>query len=448
MDKRRVTMTEKELKRVEVVSEATAGGLTNGEAGELLGLSERQVQRLKKRYREEGGGGLAHGNRGKPSARRTPVEVRERVESLLKEQYWDYNTQHLMEILAERYDITVSYSTLRRIRIAVGYPSPRKRRAPRHRRRRERYPQEGMLLQADGSDHDWLEGRGPRLTLIAYIDDATNRVPGAVFREEEDAAGYMLALRDIAQTHGVPLGIYADRHTIFRSPKEPTLEEQLAGQEPRSQFGRVLDELGIQYIPAYSPQAKGRIEREFQTFQDRLVKSLREANASTCEEANRVLHEFLPGFNERFTKEATQPGTAFRQWPTSLRPSDVFCFKFTRKVALDNTISFSSCKLPIPPGPFRRSYARARVDVHQHLDGQLSIHYQGNCLASFQPAQPGPVRVGHFTPHPATLAVPPLAVQAPVPAPAPRPRTPYKPPPDHPWRRPFKSYRRNVYQQR
>jgi hypothetical protein len=295
----------------------------------------------------------------------------------------------------------------------------------------------GMMLQADGSDHDWLEGRGPRLTLIAYIDDATNQVPGAVFREQEDAAGYMLALRDICQKQGLPLSVYADRHTIFRSPKQATLEQQLAGQEPKSQFGRCLEELHIQYIPAYSPQAKGRVERLFETFQDRLVKELREAGAASPEDANRVLDDFLPRFNARFHQQAAQPGSAYRPWPTDLRPSDVLCFKYTRTVASDNTISFDGHSLPIPPGPDRRSYARARVEVRLHLEGHLSVHYQGQQLATFQPAQPGPVRADHFTsaPQPQPAASPPR--QQPIP-PTPRSPAPYKPPPDHPWRRSFK----------
>ena len=432
-----VTLNRKEQKRLKVLNEVEAGRMTTRQAAELLGLSVRQVKRLKKAYREKGAAGLAHGNRGQASARRTPEKVRQQVVELAKKEYKDYNDQHFTEELEEREGIRLSRSTVRRIRRAAGLGSPRKRRAPRHRQRRERRPMEGMLLQTDGSDHDWLEGRGPRLALIAYIDDATNQVPGAVFREEEDAAGYMLALCDISQTSGLPLALYADRHSIFQSPKEPTLEEQLAGQEPRSQFGRVLDELDIQLIPAYSPQAKGRVERLFQTFQDRLVKALREAGASNAQEANAVLDEFLPRFNQRFEKQAAQPGSAYREWPSDLRPDDVFCFKFTRVVANDNTISFSGHKLQIPPGPSRRSFARARVEVRQHLDAHLSVHYQGQTIASFEAANCEPLRVGKFTP-----AAPPIPASPPQPpaAPAtqPRPHTPAKPAPDHPWRRSYK----------
>jgi transposase len=426
MDKQRVIMTNKELKRVQVVQEMAASRITGVQAAELLGLSVRQVRRLVARYREQGPAGLAHGNRGKASARRTSPAVGDQIVKLLKEGYSDYNTQHLVEVLEERHQLKVSYATLRRIRNAEGLPSPRKRRAQRHRRRRERYPMAGMLLQTDGSDHDWLEGRGPRLCLIAYIDDATNEVPAAIFREQEDAAGYMLGLQQLGQAHGLPLALYADQHTIFQSPKEATLEQQLAGQEPKSQFGRCLEELGIQYIPAYSPQAKGRIERLFETLQDRLVKALREAGAATCQQANAVLLDFLPSFNTRFQIEAAQPGSAYRQWPADLRPSDVLCFKYTRTVANDNTISFDGHKLQIPPGPRRISYARARLEVRQHLDHSLAVHYQGELLATFEAADNGPLRVGKFTP--ATLPAPTLPLQTALPSvPQPSPPSPAKP---------------------
>lgn len=438
MDKKKVTLTYKELKRLKVVQEMAAGRMTASEAAEALELSVRQVRRLKKAYREKGAVGLAHGNRGKASTRRTPETMRKRVVELAKKEYQDYNDQHFTEELEEREGIRLSRSTVRRIRRSAGQGSPRKRRAPRHRARRERRAMEGMLLQTDGSDHDWLEGRGPGLTLIAYVDDATGEVPGAVFREEEDAAGYMLALRDISQTSGLPLAIYADRHSIFQSPKEPTLEEQLAGKEPRSQFGRALDELAIQLIPAYSPQAKGRVERLFETLQDRLVKALRRANACTCEQANQVLVDYLPRFNQRFKKQAAQSGSAYREWPAVLRPDDVFCFKFTRVVANDNTISFSGHKLQIPPGPSRRSFARARVEVRQHLDAHLSVHYQGQTIAIFEAADTGPLRVGKFSP-----AAPPAQPPSP-PAPRPRPRAPVKPAPDHPWRRSYKQGSRYI----
>lgn len=225
-----VTLNIKEQKRLRVLNEVEARRMTIQEAAKMLGLSERQVKRLKKAYREKGAARLAHGNRGKGSKRRTPEATRQRVVELAKEEYSDYNDQQFSEKLAEKHGIMLSQGTVRSLRREAGLGSPRKWRAPRHRSRRGRRPMRGMMLQADGSEHDWLEGGGPRLTLIAYIDDASGEVPAAVFREEEDAAGYLLGLQHIGLTQSLPLSIYADRHTIFRSPKQATLKQQLAGQ--------------------------------------------------------------------------------------------------------------------------------------------------------------------------------------------------------------------------
>jgi len=430
-----VTLNMKEQKRLRVLNEVEAGRLTGKQAAELLGLSVRQVRRLIASYREKGAAGLAHGNRGRISKRRIPEAVRERILELARTTYLDYNDRHFTEELAERHGIVVSRSTVRRLRRGAGLGSPRKRRTPRHRGRRPRYPRSGMLTQVDGSPHDWLEGRGKRLTLIASIDDATNEVPAAVFREQEDSAGYFMVMRDISKTHGLPMAVYADRHTIFQSPKKATIEQQLAGEEPRSQFGRLVDELGVELIPAYSPQAKGRVERLFGTLQDRLVKALREARAGSLEEANQVLKEYLPRYNERFSRAAAEPGSAYEAWPNDRQLEEFFCFKYQRTVANDNTISFNGHKLQIPPGPNRISYARARVDVHHYLDGRLAVYYQGQRLVVFEPAERGAPRVGKFTPAAQPEPSPPASVELetekPLKAARPRP----KPAANHPWRR-------------
>ena len=433
-----VTLTVKEQKRLRLLNEVESRKMTVVRAAASMGRSERQVYRLLARYRLEGAAALAHGNRGRPSSRRMPEPVRAQVVELLKAEYHDYNDYHLADILAEEHDLALSRSTLRRIRREAGLPSPRKRRAPRHRSRRERRPRPGMLVQMDGSDHDWLDDRGPRLVLIAAIDDATGEVPFALFRPEEDAAGYFLLLRQIVERHGLPLALYADRHTIFQSPKPASLEQELAGELPRSQFGRLVDELGIQLIPAYSPQAKGRIERLFGTLQDRLVKAQRRAGASTLDEANRVLAHFLPGFNHRFRKQPTQPEPAYLPWPAGLDPESLFCFKDRRRVYNDNTIAFNGHHLQIPPDRQRANYAGCRVETRQQMDGHLSVWYQGRRLSTYAPAQPGPPQVGKFTPaamptrtRSATVAEKPMPDKT-------KSRRPWKPPADHPWRMPVK----------
>lgn len=431
---RGVTLSVKEQKRLVVVLEVEAGRMIGREAAEVLGLSLRQVRRLIAAYQREGVAGLAHGNRGRPSSRTTPEEVQSRILELARSDYQDYNDTHFTEKLAEQHGIRVSRSTVRRLRRSIGQGSPRKRRPPRHRRRRQRYAQPGMLLQLDGSPHDWLEGRGPTLALIAAIDDATNEVPYALFREAEDAAGYFELMQAISQSHGLPQAVYADRHTIFQSPAMATIEQQLAGELPRSQFGRLMDELAIELIQARSPQAKGRVERLFGTLQDRLVKELREANACTLEQANQLLLAYLPKFNARFSLPQAQPGSAYRPWPQDLQPEHAFCFKHRRAVKNDNTIAFDAKRLQIPPGPKRISYARAHVDVHQNLDGSLAICYKGETLVVYQPAAEQPIRVGKFSPAPCPQ-IPPQLTQPQQPAPKPKPRKPHKPAPNHPWRR-------------
>jgi transposase len=433
MNNRCVTLTVKDQKRLMLITEVDAGRLTAREAAEVLGLSLRQTRRLIAAYRQEGAAGLVHGNRGRPSPRKLPAEVKDEIVRLIRTDYEDYNDCHVTDNLRDKHGIDVSRSTVRRLRHAEGKTSPRKRRSSRHRSRRRRYPQQGMLLQLDGSDHDWLEGRGPQLTLLAAIDDATSEVVGGLFREEEDTAGYFELMLAISRTHGVPQAVYADRHTIFQSPVKVTLEQEIAGQVPRSQFGRLMDELEIELIQARSPQAKGRIERLFGTLQDRLVKELREAGATTLAEANQVLHDYLPRFNARFSVAPREPGSAYRPWPSGLAVEETFCLKHQRTVKGDNTISFSGHALPIPPDRQRGSYRRARVDVHQQLDGSLAICYQGRTLVVYQPASEGPVRVGKFTPAPFAEPDPP-----PQPAPSARPEKPkvhHRPAPNHPWRR-------------
>ncbi len=438
--KEKVTLNVKEQKRLLVLNEVLAGRITGQEAAEVLGLSLRHTRRMIAAYRKEGAVVLAHGNRGKRSPRRTPEAVEEEIVALAKGQYHDYNTCHFTEELQERHGITVSSSTVRRVRQRHGLPSPRKRRVPRHRRRRERYPQAGMLLQVDGSKHDWLEGRGPWMTLHAAIDDATNEVPWAVFREEEDATGYALLIHNISQSHGLPLALYADRHSIFQSPKQATIEEQLEGVEPRSHLGRLLNVLDIRLIEARSPQAKGRVERLFGTLQDRLVKELRRAEASTLDEANVALRNYLPRYNRRFLKPAAQPGSAYRPPLTRAEANARICFTYFRTVTRDHTISLFGNSLLLPDLPARLNLAGRRVELRHRMDGRLAVVYKGQVRCLLQPAQLVPPRLEQFDPAPQHLApqIPKAAAQSHTSnngsgnGP---PRTPAKPDNDHPWRR-------------
>lgn len=430
----RLTLSTKELKRLRALELVEVGRMTVAEAARLLGISERQCWRMLARYREKGAAGLVHGNRDRPSPRRLPTAAREEILTLAHGICRDYNDQHLSEVLQEEHGLQVSRASVRRIRRAAGLASPHKYRRRRGHQRRERYPQAGMLVQLDASMHDWLETRGPRLALAAAIDDATNEVVGALFRDQEDAAGYFLLLRDISQTHGLPLAAYADRHTIFQSPLKPTLEQELTGTGPKSQFARLVEALGIELIAAHSPQAKGRIERLWQTFQDRLVKELRQAGATNLQQANQVLAAYLPKFNQRFTVAPTQTGSAFQPVPADLDWETVFAFHYQRHVANDHTISLDNHKLQLPPLAHGRSYARAKVDLHHSMDGRLAVRYQGQLLTIFEPAEPGPPRVERFCPKPeAPSSKPAEPVRTPAPPTASRPRV--KPAANHPWRR-------------
>lgn len=458
-----LTLNPKEQQRLQVLNRVLERAIGVPQAAGLLGVSERHTWRLVAAYREEGAAALAHGNRGQPPWNRCPDPVRERVVALAQEpRYAGCNHTHFTELLAEREAVHLCRPTVRRLLRAAGLPSPRKRRAPRHRSRRERMAQEGMLLQWDGSPHDWLEGRGPRLTLVGAVDDATGVPVAGHFRLQEDAQGYLLVLRDVLGSKGIPLAIYRDRHGIFEraAPDGWTLEEELAGERLPTQVGRALAELGIRSIAAHSPQAKGRIERLWQTFQDRLVIELRLAGATTLEEADRVLQNYLPRFAQQFGVPAAQPGSAYRPLPAELDPATICCFKYQRTVGKDHVVQLGNQRLQLQPDGQRASYARATVEVQERLDGSLAVAYQGRCLL-VTPAPPeAPVLRARKLPRPAaplaggSTPLGAAAVTRPVGKWATRGAAdvvvpeavvhlstggkPPKPGPDHPWRKRFK----------
>ena len=418
-------MTSREQQRAQVLTRLLVGDITTPEAATLLGLSERQVWRLRAGYEREGPAALVHANRGRASSRRLDPGVAERIVLLARSTYEGANDCHLSELLAEHEGIEISRSALRRLLRGAGQASPRRRRSPRHRSRRDRMSQEGMLLQVDGSRHDWLEGRGPRMTLVGAIDDATGRMTGATFRDQEDTAGYLTVLRDTVRRHGVPLAVYRDRHTLFETPRGSlmTLEEQLADTRTPTQLGRALEELGITSIAARSPQAKGRIERAWGTFQDRLVTELRLAAAGDRDAAEEVLARFLPRFNRRFTVPAADPAPAWRRLPAGTRIDRICCLKYRRVVANDHTIRAGATILQLPPGPGRRGYAGKRVELHLRLDGRMIVwDGERELLVTAAPADPAQLRALTAARVDAGSTVPTAANRS-IPA------------PDHPWRR-------------
>jgi hypothetical protein len=302
---------------------------------------------------------------------------------------------HLTEKLTTVEGLAVSRATVQRVLRAAGRPSPRRRRPPRHRSRRPRRAQAGLLCQLDGSPFAWFGPREPPCTLLAAIDDATGAVLAATFRAQEDAAGYLELLRALGRTVGLPAAVYTDAHGIFvRNDPHWTLAEQLQGFQEPTQVGRALQALGIQHLVAQSPQAKGRIERLWNTFQDRLVAELRLAGITTLAAGNAFLATtFLPAFNAQFAVPPAVAVSAYRPVPPGLDLARVCAFHYARQVALDNTVKVEDVVLQLAPGPQRRSYARAQADVVQCLDGSWRVYVREHLVGSTPaPLAPGQLR--------------------------------------------------------
>ena len=368
------TLSQKELQRVSVISACIKGDMACARAAGLLCLSVRQIKRLKQRLREDGEAALAHANRGRPSHRRLPDEMAERIVQLARSTYAGFNDHHLCEKLIEREGFSLSRETLRRLLRKNGLGSPRKRRAPAHRQRRVRSARLGELVQLDGSPHDWLEGRGPRLTALGMQDDATGKILAAQFFPSETTFGYLCLLRHLLRRYGVPLAFYGDHSGIFvRNDDCWTVEEQLAGKRQPTQFGRALEQLGVTFLAAHSPQAKGRVERLWGVLQDRLTSELRLAQAADINSANAVLRKFLADYNRRFARQPREAATAWRPAPESIER--ICCFVHERIVSNDNVVQWEGRRFQIPQQARRFSFAGAKVHIYQALDGRVSLYY-------------------------------------------------------------------------
>lgn len=368
------TLSQKELQRVSVISACIKGDMACARAAELLCLSARQIKRLKKRMREDGEAALAHANRGRPSHRRLPDAIRQRIVQLARTTYAGFNDHHLCEKLVERQGFSLSRESLRRLLRNNGQGSPRKRRAPAHRQRRVRSARLGELVQLDGSPHDWLEGRGPRLTALGMQDDATGKILAAQFFPSETTFGYLCLLRQVLRRCGVPLAFYGDRSGIFvRNDDTWTVEEQLAGKRQPTQFGRALEQLGVTFIAANSPQAKGRVERLWGVLQDRLCSELRLAGAHDLDSANTVLRKFIADYNRRFARMPREMETAWRPAPESL--DRICCFVHERIVSNDNVVQWEGRRFQIPQQARRFSFAGAKVHIYHALDGRVVFYY-------------------------------------------------------------------------
>jgi len=419
-----------------VLTQLNAASITASQAAVLLDRSVRQIRRKLKAYHQRAASSVPHGNRGRKPPNAIPEALVAQVVELAKsDTYSGCNNHHLRDLLAEDEGINLAVSSVRRMRRGAGLASPKKRRPPKHRGRRKRKDQAGMMLQIDGSPHRWFGDDYPSCTLLAAIDDATSEV-FALFRNEEDTLGYMQLLRDIIPSRGLPLSLYSDQHTIFRSPKEGklSLDEQLAGVIPESQFGRAMRQLGIRLIGAHSPQAKGRVENLFGQLQDRLRQELRMHNITTIPDANRFLIGFLRRHNARCQRDPADQEPAWRPAPDKDTRDRISGLQVERTVANDNTVSFGGRSLTI--GKAKQSYAGKRVLVCVAPDGPISFWHKDQRIGK------GPRLEGELRADPSALAalLPPDEASKPAPAqsaakPKGRPKPPVvTPAPDHPWR--------------
>jgi transposase len=395
-----VTLSQKELQRMKVVENAVEGRVSVIEAAELLQVSTRQVKRLKRQYDPADADWVHHGNRGRQPSNAIAEEIRIRVIELAGGKYAGFNDSHLHEKLTEIEGLALSRPSVRRILRQAGMRSPQKRRPPKYRSRRERRAQEGMLIQVDGSRHDWLEGRGSPLTLLGVVDDATNKVCAAHFQSEhEDSAGYLRLFRSQVEETGIPWAIYRDQHgTLQRNDKHWSLEEQLAGKQLPTQVGRALEELGIEVIVARSPQAKGRIERTWRTFQDRLTSELRSADARDLDQANAVLIRFLAAYNVRFEKPAAKPAPVWRKLDSRLDLNYIFSLRYERTVGKDHVITaIPGVTLQLPPLVSGRGYGGKKVEVCHQPNGDFHVYLDRRLLhIQTASADAGPVRAHDF----------------------------------------------------
>lgn len=374
----------KELERVGVIQRAISGNITQKQVSEIIGLSERQIRRIVKRIRKEGNQGICHQGRGKTGNRKLTKELRKKVIDVYKEKLTGFGPVFAAEKLFELYNIKISHETLRLwlIEEEIDYPNRRKR---PHRRFRERKEHYGEMLQIDGSHHDWFEGRGHKCVLMGYIDDATGKVFGR-FYDYEGTYPALDSFNRYAQKNGLPMSIYVDRHTTYKSPAKPSIEDELKGEASKSQFERALAELGVKVIHAHSPQAKGRIERLFRTFQDRLVKEMRLASVNDIEQANRFLEEYLISYNTKFCVEPAKPEELHRPVLDEKVLAAALCIKEDRTVRNDGTISHNR-KLYQLDG----NAAIKKVVVEERLDGKLYISHKGLIL-KYKPITQRPLK--------------------------------------------------------
>jgi transposase len=365
------------MRFLDILGRYEAAEFNQLEAAELLGVDERTFRRWRQRFEDDGEAGLLDRRLGKASGKRVPIDREHEVEALYRERYQGFTAKHFHEHLVAKHNFAWSYSWTKTFLQSKGLLEKAKRRGA-HRRKRPRRPLPGMMLHQDGSRHVWVQGQ-PALDLIVTLDDATSAIYSAFLIEEEGTASTFRGLREVFGERGLPLSLYTDRgaHYFF------TAEAGAVDRKQPTQVGRALERLGVEHIAAYSPQARGRSERVFQTLQDRLVKELALAGIDTIEAANVFIRDrYIPAHNARFAVPAEQPGTAFVAIP-GVDLDEVLCVQEERQVGNDNCVSFNRLKLQIPESPLRAHFVKARVKVRQYPDGSHAIFHGQRCLGRY-----------------------------------------------------------------
>jgi transposase len=369
------------MKLQDVLLKAMAKKISWAAAAEIIGVSCRSMRRWRERLEQEGYSGLADRRKGKPSDKRVPLAQVEEVLRLYKETYYDLNIRHFHEKLREQHGIRLSYTWVQKALQGAGLVARGKKRG-QHRRRRERRPLPGMLLHIDGSKHQWL-GDQRWHDLIVILDDATSEIYYAQLVEEESTRTVLAGLREVIETQGLFCALYSDRGShFFVTPKAGEKVDKYR----LTQVGRALKELGVQMIPAYSPQARGRSERSFGTWQGRLPQELRLAGIATLEGANAFLRQrYIAEFNQKFAVAAAEKGTAFRRtsrWDLNW----IFTVQTERVVAKDNTVAIGERRWQLGKSRFRNTLAGATVTIHEHLDGKVSVRWGPHVVGRFDGA--------------------------------------------------------------
>ena len=390
-------MSQKERDRLQVLQDAKKRRITQKEAAEQMGVTERWVRKLLARLRQEGDRAVLHRLRGRSSNRKIAEVEQQRAVKLVRQEYRDFGPTLASEYLSERHGMKMSRETLRGWMIAAGLWKPRRQRIERVHTWRPRRSQVGELVQWDTSEHDWLEGRGEKLYLVLLIDDASSRALARFVRHDSTAEN-LATLRVYVQRWGRPVAVYTDKASLFQINRPPKVDEQLRAERPKTQIGRALEELGIEWIAAHSPQAKGRVERFFGTAQDRLVKGLRKAGVGTLEEAQRYLRRvYLPLWNRRFTVPPANPTDAHRPLGPEHHLDSILSHVETRRVGRDYSIQLGRVRYQIARQDVVAGLRGAAVRVERRLDGRAAVRFRQRYLATSicppHPKSPPPTRV-------------------------------------------------------